>query len=64
MLITEILYVLFIYCSILPIGQFTSDMLQLKFGLDPVEAGARFGEIYMVSGFTLVAVGLFNDKYG
>ena len=60
----EILYILCMYCSLLPINNFTSDILQVKFGLSSIEAGARYGEIYLVSGFTLIFIGIFNDKFG
>ena len=39
-------------------------MLQAKFGLTSVQAGDTYGYIYLISGPTLVLVGLFNDNYG
>lgn len=64
MLWVEIVFVVCMYISIMPINNFTSDMLQVQFGLNSIEAGAKFGLIYFVSGFTLVFVGLSNDRYG
>jgi hypothetical protein len=52
------------YSSIVPINNFTSDILQVKFGLNAKDAGARYGEIYCICGFTLLFVGWFNDKFG
>jgi hypothetical protein len=52
------------YCATLPINNFTSDMLQIKFGLTSVQAGDAYGYIYLISGPTLVLVGLFSDKHG
>lgn len=52
------------YSSILPINNFTSDILQVKFGLTSVQAGDLYGYIYLVSGPTLIFVGLFNDSRG
>jgi hypothetical protein len=29
-----------------------------------MEAGAMYGEIYLLSGLTLVSIGVLNDKFG
>jgi nitrate/nitrite transporter NarK len=39
-------------------------MLQLQYGLTQVEAGTKFGEIFCISGITLILVGIFNDRFG
>ena len=57
-------YVLVLYAAIIPLNNFTSDMLQLRFELSEMEAGHAFGNIHAVAGITLVAVGLYQDRYG
>lgn len=64
MIWVEIMYCVAMYCAIIPINNFTSDILQVKFGLSSLDAGYRFGEIYLTCGVTLLMVGWFNDKYG
>jgi nitrate/nitrite transporter NarK len=58
------LYFLLLYSAVLPINNFSSDILQVRFGLTDVEAGRAFGYIYAVSGLVLILVGLFADRYG
>ena len=59
-----ILLAFVLYASILPINNFTSDLLQVKFGLTDIAAGNCFGYIYAVSGLVLIVVGLVCDKWG
>jgi hypothetical protein len=53
-----------LYASTLPINNFTSDMLQERFGLSAVEAGDMFGYIYAISSIVLIAVGYCADRHG
>jgi hypothetical protein len=52
------------YSSTLPINNFTSDILQVKYGFSSVQAGNFYGAIYFVCGIALIFVGLLNDRYG
>ena len=52
------------YSAIMPINNFTSDILQMRYGLTDQEAGDAFGTIYFTSGFIFITVGYLQDIYG
>jgi hypothetical membrane protein len=52
------------YMGSLPLNAFASDMLQVNYAMSSEEAGTGFGQIYAVSGITLILVGIFVDKFG
>jgi nitrate/nitrite transporter NarK len=52
------------YMSVFPYIQVVTDLLQKKYGFDPVEAGTLMGVPYLISAFSSPVLGLGVDKIG